>query len=262
MKVYILADMEGISGVCRSEQVNAGDPAWMDARSYMEADVNACARGLFAAGARTVVARDVHATTFNLRWHNMDPKIHLILGDGPQTGRMPGARGFDGVVLLGYHAMAGTRHAVLEHTSSSTKWQRFWINGVESGEIACDAAVAGHDGVPVIMVSGDDKTCAEARRFLPGVVTAEVKQGLDRNFARFLPQEAALQLLEKKAFEACRRANDMRPFKPKRPVRLRVELVERQPLPSAVGRPYLRILDGRTYEITGRTFIEARERLL
>ena len=145
---------------------------------------------------------------------------------------------------------------------SSTAWQRFWINGVESGEIAIDAAVAGDEGVAVVMVSGDDKACAEARRFLPGVVTADVKKGLDCQYSRLLPQQAALALIEAKAREACRAAAVRKPFRVRRPVRLRVELVERQPLPSAAGRPFMRIIDGRTYEITGRTFTEARERLL
>jgi D-amino peptidase len=262
MKIYILADMEGISGVCRAEQVRAGDPAWAEARAYLEADVNACARGLFAAGARTVVVRDVHETTFNLRWHELDPRLELVQGDGRQAGRMPGLRGFDGVVLLGYHAMAGTRAAVLEHTSSSRAWQRFWINGRESGEIAIDAAVAGDEGVPVLLVTGDDKACAEARRFLPGVTTAAVKTGLDCQYARFLSRPVSLALIERQARVAISRIKAVRPFRVRRPVRLRLEFVERQPLPGAVGRPWLRILDGRTIEIKGRTFTEARERLL
>lgn len=262
MKIYVLADMEGISGVFRAEQVEANTPAWCEARTFMEADVNACARGLFAAGASKVVVRDVHATTSNMRWQELDSRIELVQGDGNQVERMPGLRGFDAVVLLGYHAMAGTRAAVLEHTSSASAWQRFWINGRESGEIACDAAVAGDENIPVILVTGDDKTCAEARRFLPKVTTAAVKTGLDRQCARLLSRADSLKLITSKAQIALGRIKEVRPFKLKKPVCLRLELVERQPLPRHVGRPFVRILDGRTYEITGRNFTEARERIL
>lgn len=259
--MYMLVDMEGISGVYRDEQVQYGTAAWAEARAYMEADVNACARGLFAGGATGVLVRDVHGMTCNLRWDKLDPRVELISGDAPNLQRLPGLCGQRGVVLLGYHAMAGTARAVLEHTSHPS-WQRCWINDMEVGELAFDAACAGEEGVPVVLVSGDAAACAEARRLLPGVGIAEVKEGLGRQCARLLPQPAAHHLLEACGRAACKAIKERAPYRVSLPVRIRVELAEGWPLPNAVGRPCVRILDGRTFEVSGDTFTEARARLL
>ena len=53
------------------------------------------------------------------------------------------------------------------------------MNGIKCGEMAIDGGAAGDRDVPVIMVSGDDKCCKEARRFFRDVVTVQVKKGLD-----------------------------------------------------------------------------------
>lgn len=81
------------------------------------------------------------------------------------------------MALLGYHAMAGTRLANLEHTMTSAAWHSFRVNGEAWGEVAIDAKIASEAGVPVIMVSGDDRLCREADAFLPGVERACVKHG-------------------------------------------------------------------------------------
>ncbi len=72
---------------------------------------------------------------------------------------------FAGVIQLGAHAMMGTPDGVLNHTQSSRGENRYWYNGVESGELVQVAALAGHFGVPTIMVSGDEATCRESRKF-------------------------------------------------------------------------------------------------
>jgi len=259
MKLYVLVDMEGISGVCRSAQVRAGDQAWNEARSYLEAEVNACVRGLLAGGATTVLVRDVHETTFNLRRSRIDPRADLVLGD---TGadRLPGGRGFDGVVLLGYHAMAGTPEAVLEHTMSSKHWQNLRINGVLSGELAIDAGLAGDAGVPTIMVSGDDKLCDEARRFIPGIEAAQVKKGLDCQGAQLMTKEAAHELIRATAKRAVQRRSEIKPYVAAKPVRMTLEVVSRGVLP--VTRDGVKVIDGRTYEVTGDTMAQALQRLL
>jgi D-aminopeptidase len=50
---------------------------------------------------------------------------------------------------------------------SSLRYQWMKVNGVEVGEIAIDAAVAGELGVPVIFVSSDSAGIKEAKEFLP-----------------------------------------------------------------------------------------------
>jgi hypothetical protein len=59
-------------------------------------------------------------------------------------------------------------------TSGTKTESRYWHNGVESGELAQVAAIAGHYGVPPIMVTGDEATCREARQFF-GVSRIEIR---------------------------------------------------------------------------------------
>ncbi|MBD3243295.1 MAG: aminopeptidase, partial [Chitinivibrionales bacterium] len=122
MKIFVMVDMEGISGVVRAEQVGLDGVHYETARRYATADVNACVRGCLDGGARSVIVRDAHSGRgFNLVWESLDEGARYIQGD-PAT-RMPGIERCDGLILLGYHAMAGTPGAILEHTMSSRHWQ-------------------------------------------------------------------------------------------------------------------------------------------
>ena len=254
MKIFVMVDMEGISGICQSQQVLPAEAEYQNGRRFMTWDVNACVDGLLAGGARKVVVRDAHYSGFNFLWGELDGRAEYIQGRSV-VQRMPDIGAFDGLVLLGYHAMAGTPQAILEHTMSSGSWQNFWMNGVRCGELAIDAGLAGDHGVPTIMVSGDDKCCAEARRFFKGVVTAQVKAGLDCQGGRLLPKDQAHRLIRERAAEAVGKCKRIKPYKVKSPVRMRLELVSRQNVP--VGRPGVKVIDGRTYEVTAKTVEEA-----
>ena len=254
-----MVDMEGISGIVKREQVSRGESLYAKGSEYMTKDVNACVSGLLEGGAKKVIVRDAHASGFNFIWDLLDPRAEYIQGGG--AARMPGLKDMDALVLLGYHAMAGTGGAVLEHTMSSKAWQKFWLNGRLSGEIAIDAGVAGDLGIPTIMVSGCDKACAEARAFMPGIVTAAVKTGYACEYARLLPQSRAHDLLRRKAAEAVGKISKIRPFKVKHPVRMRLELIERGRVPAFGDKPFFKPIDNRTYEVTGRTVLQALERL-
>ncbi|OGV56164.1 MAG: hypothetical protein A2X45_11765 [Lentisphaerae bacterium GWF2_50_93] len=243
-----MVDMEGVSGICRVSQVMQGQPDYDKSRKYITWDVNSCVKGCFDGGAKRVLVRDAHCTGFNLLWDELDPRAEYIQGDSG-TERMPGLDSFDGMILLGYHAMAGTSSAVLEHTMSSAGWQHFWLNGAKAGEIAIDAGIAGDHNVPVIMVSGDDKACAEARRLLRGVVTAEVKKGLSREGAILLAKDKAHMLIAECAAAAVRNFGNVKPLRIRRPVKMRLELVSKSKVPGE--RDNLKVINGRTYEVTG-----------
>ena len=254
MKIFVMVDMEGISGICRSSQVMADDAEYQRGRRFMTWDANACVAGLLAGGATKVVVRDAHCSGFNFLWEELDNRAEWIQGRSGGE-RMPEIASFDGLVLLGYHAMAGTPAAILEHTMSSNAWQNFWMNGVRCGELAIDAGIAGDHGVPTILASGDDKLCREARRFVPGIVTARVKKGLDCQGGRLLPAERAHALIGAAAAKAVPLCKRIKPYKVKHPVRMRLELVSRGSVPA--GRPGVKVIDGRTYEVTAPTVEKA-----
>ena len=253
MKIFIMVDMEGISGICKSSQVSPAGENYQTGRRYLTWDVNACVDGCYAGGAERVVVRDAHGGGYHFLWEDLDPRAQYI--QGRTAVRMPGIEQFDGLILLGYHAMAGTPQAILEHTMSSRAWQNLWINGKKSGETAIDAGIAADHGVPTILVTGDDKCCAEARNLLQDVLTAEVKQGLDVEGGLLLSREEAHKRISAGAMQAVSNIANINPLVVDHPVTMRLELVSRGIVP--VTRPEVTVVDGRTYEVSAGTVEEA-----
>ena len=254
MNVFIMVDMEGISGICRKSQVLTSGEHYQQGRRYLTWDVNACVDGCFQGGAESVTVRDAHGGGFHFNWADLDPRAQYVQGTSPEK-RMPGIESYDCLILLGYHAMAGTPRAVLEHTMSSIHWQNFWLDGKKAGEVAIDTGIAGDNGVPVVMVSGDDKVCAEAEALIDGVVTVEVKKGLDVEGAILLSAETAHQRIREGAAKAVNLSGTIKPHSIPAPVEMRLELVSRGRVPYT--RKNVTVIDGRTYSVSAGSVEEA-----
>ena len=91
-----------------------------------------------------MIVRDGHGAGNQFITAELDPRAEVIQGVSPR--RLPGIEECDALILLGYHAMAGTPGAVLEHTMSSKTVQNYWLNGRKVGEIGLDAGVASDSG--------------------------------------------------------------------------------------------------------------------
>ena len=253
MKIYIFADMEGISGISYSAMVSTSDGSseYQLGRKYLTAEINNCVQACFDAGADEVVVRDGHGMGCNVLWSEIKHDIELVQGYSLNK-RFAGIEGSDGVILLGYHAMAGTPEAVLEHTYTSKQIQNMWLNGGLVGEFGIDSAIAGDMGIPVIMTSGCDKLCAEAEAFYPGVVTCQVKRSISGQGAILLAPSQARKLVYDKTVEAVTLLKEgrMKPLKVSKPVTIRREYVERMDPGYGLSAP-------RTVEHTADTVEEA-----
>jgi len=258
MSIYVMVDMEGISGVYSAAQVNSDNPRYAQGCKFYTWDVNACVDGCFAGGAKRVIVRDAHGGGNSLIWEECDPRGEYIQGRTHE--RMPFLDECDGLVLLGYHAMATTPRAVLEHTMTSVHWQRVWMNDRLVGETAIDAGLAGDHGVPLVMVSGDEKLCAEAKALVKGIVAVEVKKGLAIEGALLYSRQRAHEAIRKGAAKAVKLCAKIKPYKVKRPVRFRVELAGRRS--ASMGRRNVKVIDERTYEATGPNVEDAFKALL
>ena len=214
MNIYIMVDIEGISGICTREQTRRDGIYFEEGRDYLTAEVNACAEACKEAGAERVFVRDAHNNGTFIRWEKLSPAVDVIVKGGADCPlRYAGLEECDGVILLGYHAMTGTKQAVIAHTMDIEN--RYVVNGNEYGEIAMDAALAAEEQQkPVIMVTGDDKTCIEAKRFLPWAVTCEVKRGLDFDKALLLAPAQAHALIREKTIEAVKNIKNAKLFPP------------------------------------------------
>lgn len=192
--VLISADMEGATGVTCPDDVLPGSVAWQRMRHLFTGDVNAVITGLFDGGAGSVLVNDAHATMRNLLIEELDPRAELLSGRHKPLGMMQGVEGVDGVAFVGYHAAAGCP-GVLAHTYLERSIVDVKLDGRRAGEGDLNAALAREEGVPVILVSGDDVVCADAAVFAPSAETASVKRAVSRYAAICLPPETSSRLL-------------------------------------------------------------------
>ena len=161
MRVHIISDMEGVGGIVKGDQTNAGRPMFEEGRKLYTGEINAAVRGAKAAGATEIVVMDCHGAgegyTFNsLIPEDLDPACEYVVQEEwtEYTGFLE--EGCDAALFVGMHAMAGTADGVLNHTVSGQAWQNLWFNGTQVGETGINAALCGTWGCPVLLVTGDE----------------------------------------------------------------------------------------------------------
>jgi D-amino peptidase len=206
MRVYISADMEGVTGLVDAEDVQLGGAEYQHGRAMMTEDVNAAVRGALAAGAEHVLVNDSHMSMRNLLADRVHPEAELQRGKPKRMGMVEGLDGtYDAMLCIGYHARAG-RLGVLSHSYMGHEIEDIWLDGRPAGEFGFAHAVAAAHGVPVVAVSGDDVACAEAAEWEPRIRTAVVKHAKDRFAARLVPPAEARKEIEEAAAEGVRAA--------------------------------------------------------
>ena len=155
-KVFISADMEGISGISGADQLAAAGAEYGRSRKMMADDVNAAIRGAKAGGATDIVVNDSHGSMRNLRLEDLETGVRLISHSFKKSGMMEGLdESFDAVIFIGYHAQAGSAGGLFAHTGSGVV-RDVRVNGRSLGEGGLNTLVAGWYGVPVVLVTGDD----------------------------------------------------------------------------------------------------------
>jgi D-amino peptidase len=229
MRVFILSDMEGVAGIVKWQQVTGGHAMYEEGRRLYTGEINAAVRGAKAAGASEIVVMDCHGAgegwSFNsLIPDELDPDCEYVVQSEwtEYTEYLEG--GVDAALFVGMHAMAGTPDGVLAHTVSGSSWSRLRFNGVEVGETGINAALCGAWGCPVLLVTGDEASCAEGRALLgDGLTTVAVKKGLGRFSARQFPGPKARELIEAGARDALRDLGAVQPYNPGSPCEIRVD---------------------------------------
>lgn len=227
VRIYISVDIEGATGVVSFSQCGGPDRGnydWAFARRMLTHDVNAAIRGARAGGASEIVVKDSHAGCKNLLIDELEEGVELISGIGAGTlGMMEGIQeGFDGVLLVGYHGMAGAPHSMMEHALAGGV-HRFWINDVEAGEIAASAAVAGAFGIPTLLVTSDLAGCAEAAQTVEGIVTYATKVGLGRYVGRLYHPSVTGPGIEAAARRAVESLSEVAPYRVEGETKMRVQ---------------------------------------
>jgi D-amino peptidase len=252
LRVFIVSDMEGVAGITKWEQVSGGESLYEEGRKLYTEEINAAVRGAAAAGAEEIVVMDCHGAgkgwTFNsLIPEMLDPRCEFVVQNEwtEYTGALED--GCDAALFIAMHARAGSADGVLSHTVSGTEWRNLKFNGVLVGETGINAALCGHWGCPVLLVTGDQVVCAEAIELLgDGLKTVAVKQSFGSFSARHLPPARARELIENAAREALMDRKAVAPYDPGRPSEIQVELARPEHAVPFRSRRGVELIDART----------------
>lgn len=263
MRVLIMSDMEGVSGIVVWDQVNGGAPLFEEGRRLYTQEINAAVRGAKAAGATEIVVVDCHGAgegwTFNslipdeldeaCTWVNHHPW-------GRYTEMLE--QGCDVALMIAMHARAGTPDGVLCHTISNTTWRNLYFNDDLVGEFGINCALCGHYNVPVALISGDEAVCREGRALLGDKLrTVAVKKGLSRYSARNIPPIRARQMIEDGVRRALSDRHWPKPYVPGAPTTITIDLSTVDTANQFMGRPGVEIVEPLKVISRGQNWMQA-----
>jgi D-amino peptidase len=251
MKVYIVTDMEGVSGIVRWEQARVGTPDYAAALPLLVGEINAAVAGALDGGADEVLVNDGHDGGYNLTYlyRDLDPRATYLTGT-PRPQMLCGLdESYDALMMVGYHPMAGTPGGNLAHTQSSKTVARCWLNGAPIGEIGQMAVIAGYYRIPAVFVSGGQAATEEAEALLGQVETTTVKWDQGETSAVCLSHAKACEAIRSGAKRAMELVGQAAPYVVQPPIEVRVAC-KRIADADAYAARGLRRLDPLTVETT------------
>ena len=257
LKIYISADMEGVVGAVTAEQLGPGGFEYERFRQFMTNEVNAAIDAARAAGATEFVISDSHGNGQNLLIEQLPDDVTVIRSWPRELGMMAGIdESFDGVIFIGYHASTNNTRGVRAHTMSSANITSVRLNGMTMTEGSMNAAMAGHFGVPVIMVSGGDVAVAENQVIIGDIEGAVVKWASGFHSARTLTPEAAYEVIRTRTKSAIDRIEDFEPYVLETPIELELSLKHYQPVELLSYLANVEKVNSHTIRFVGKDIIE------
>lgn len=213
MKVYISADMEGVTGISKWDETSKGKPDYEVYRKQMTLEVAAACEAATEAGADFILVKDAHEDGKNLIHALLPKNVKVISGwSNHPYGMVEGLdESFDAVLFIGYHSGAHSNGSPLAHTLYPDLIRNITINDQDADEFLIHAYAAYMIGVPVVAVSGDGDLMRKIREFDDSIKTIAVQEGFGGGVVSIHPEIAverikkgvrkALDHLEAYAFE-------------------------------------------------------------
>ena len=257
VKVYISADMEGITGVVSGDQLGPTGFEYTRFREYMTAEVLAAMQGAREAGATEFVISDSHGNGESLLIDRFPANTTIVRSFPRPLMMMQGIDStFDAAIFIGYHSATTSATGVRAHTISSALLTRVALNGTPMSEAGINAAIAAHYGVPVVMISGDDAIVSQARQQLGNIEGAVVKRAISFHSAATMTPEAGQALIRERAKAAVTRRAELRQTPTTKPITLEVSFKNYRPVELLSYLPNVQRVDAHTIRFVGRDMIE------
>lgn len=178
-KLYISADIEGVTGVTHWEETERGGLGYAEACRQMTLEVAAACRAGQKMGYEVFV-KDAHDSARNIDIQALPEGVILSRGwHSTPASMMAGVEDHcTCAAYIGYHSPGGTDYNPLAHTMSNSAYNWFKLNGEICSEFTLNSLLAAYYGVPSIFLSGDAGMCQLAQGEMPGMVTVATKEGI------------------------------------------------------------------------------------
>lgn len=196
MKVYVSADIEGVTGTTTWDETERKESSYSNMSLQMTKEVNACCIALNKIGADEIIIKDAHDSGRNID-HNYLPKNTKLIRSwsGSIFSMVEGLdESFDAILFIGYHSPASSSSNPLSHTMS-LKVSKITINEQIASEFLIHAYIAEFFKVPIAFLSGDKGLCDEVNKYNSNIATVAVKEGIGNSTINIHP-ELALELIE------------------------------------------------------------------
>ncbi len=216
MKVYVSIDFEGLPGIASLSMLTPKSSQYSRGVKIVTRIARTIAEELSKAGVDRIVIADSHGFMTNIDYLEMPKKTTLIQGFPRPYSMVTGLdESFDAILMIGYHAAAGTTNAILDHTYSGRTFYRIKINGVVVSEYLLNALVAGEYNVPVALVAGDEYLGEQVRTYTPWSVFIPLKKGVSRYAALYDSLDEVLEALKRGLHDAVERIKrrELKPLK-------------------------------------------------
>ena len=258
LKVHISVDMEGVGGVVTGEQLGPSGFEYGRFREFMTREALAAVEAARRAGATEVIVADSHGNGQNLLIEQFPADVRVIRSWPRRLGMVAGIdETVDAAIFIGYHAGTNNPTGVRAHTFSSANLTRVALNGTNVTEGSWNAAIAGHFGVPVVMMSGDDAAIAEVRTAVGNLEAAETKRSLGFHSAATLTPAASATLIGERVAAAFARRSTFQPLKVQTPVTVDVSFKHYMPAEILAYLPLFERTDAHSIRFRARDMVEA-----
>lgn len=197
MKVFISADIEGVTGVTAWCETKYGGQGYEEACRQMTLEVAAACEGAHELG-YDVVVKDGHEDALNINISSLPQGVEVIRGWRTSPAAMMGGldKTFDAAVYIGYHSPAGTNTSSLAHTIEHDLFNWIKINGKLASEFSMNALWAAQYGVPSVFLSGDLGICNLAKEDCVGILTVATKECIGNSSWNIHPADALVKIKE------------------------------------------------------------------
>lgn len=255
MKVYIMTDMEGTSGIVEFAHCKPTSPFYEKGKRLTTLEVNAAIEGILDTGKHDIVVCDGHGSGA-IDIELLHPEARLIMGRPLDPMFQIDAEAYDAFMMIGQHAMKNAPVSNLDHTFNSTTISSLSINGLQIGEAGVNALRAGIYGIPTVYLSGDQAACDEVTRIIPDIHTCAVKKAITSTSAVCIQPEKARNLIRGSVNHAIKNMGGIKPYKLESPYEAVFEYFDPSSLDAYRDKKYCKILSDTKVSIYADTMEE------